>query len=74
MNDLIVGRVWAGAGGAGMYLGQLNIWSQNTPIEKRSLYISGGGMVWGAGCILGPIVGGAFADSSATWRWVRDLL
>ncbi|KAF2011453.1 MFS general substrate transporter [Aaosphaeria arxii CBS 175.79] len=69
MNGLIVGRVWAGAGGAGMYLGQLNIWTQNTIIEKRSLYISGGGMVWGAGCILGPIIGGAFADSSATWRW-----
>ncbi|KAH7139306.1 major facilitator superfamily domain-containing protein [Dendryphion nanum] len=69
MDALIVGRVWAGAGGAGMYLGQLNIWSQNTQIEKRSIYISGGGIVWGAGCILGPIVGGAFADSKATWRW-----
>ncbi|KAH7355747.1 major facilitator superfamily domain-containing protein [Pyrenochaeta sp. MPI-SDFR-AT-0127] len=69
MNALIVGRVWAGAGGAGMYLGQLNIWSQNTTIEKRSLYISGGGIIWGVGCILGPIVGGAFADGPATWRW-----
>ncbi|KAF2468892.1 MFS general substrate transporter [Lindgomyces ingoldianus] len=69
MNGLIVGRVWAGAGGAGMYLGQLNIWTQNTTLKRRSLYISGGGIVWGVGCILGPIVGGAFADSSATWRW-----
>ncbi|KAH7067388.1 major facilitator superfamily domain-containing protein, partial [Paraphoma chrysanthemicola] len=69
MDALIVGRVWAGAGGAGMYLGQLNIWSQNTTLEKRSLYISGGGIVWGVGCILGPIIGGAFADSSASWRW-----
>jgi Major Facilitator Superfamily len=25
--------------------------------------------VWGLGCILGPVVGGAFADSGATWRW-----
>ncbi|KAF2111582.1 MFS multidrug transporter-like protein [Lophiotrema nucula] len=69
MDALIVGRVWAGAGGAGMYLGQLNIWSQNVPMNKRPLYLSGGGMVWGVGCILGPIIGGAFADSSATWRW-----
>lgn len=69
MDALIVGRVWAGAGGAGMYLGQLNIWSQNVGIDRRSLYISGGGIVWGLGCILGPLIGGAFADSSATWRW-----
>ncbi|ORY15325.1 major facilitator superfamily-domain-containing protein [Clohesyomyces aquaticus] len=69
MNGLIVGRVWAGAGGAGMYLGQLNIWTQNTTLEKRSMYISGGGIIWGLGCILGPIIGGAFADSPATWRW-----
>ncbi|KAF2004248.1 MFS general substrate transporter [Amniculicola lignicola CBS 123094] len=69
MNGLVVGRVWAGAGGAGMYLGQLNIWSQNTTPQQRPLYISGGGIVWGVGCIIGPLVGGAFADSTATWRW-----
>jgi MFS family permease len=28
------------------------------------------GMTWGVGCILGPLIGGAFSDSSATWRWV----
>lgn len=27
------------------------------------------GLCWGAGCILGPVVGGAFASSAATWRW-----
>ncbi|KAF2790672.1 MFS general substrate transporter [Melanomma pulvis-pyrius CBS 109.77] len=48
---------------------QLNIWTQNTNLQQRSLYISGGGIVWGLGCILGPIIGGAFADSPATWRW-----
>lgn len=27
------------------------------------------GLVFGAGIVCGPIVGGAFAQSSATWRW-----
>ncbi len=26
-------------------------------------------MAWSLGTILGPVIGGAFADSSATWRW-----
>lgn len=66
MNALIVGRVWAGAGGAGMYLGVLNLLSINTTMQKRSLYMSGCGVVWGVGCILGPVIGGSFSDSSAT--------
>jgi MFS family permease len=69
MNALIVGRVWAGAGGAGMYLGVLNILTINTTLRERPMYMSLCGLVWGLGCILGPVIGGGFADSSATWRW-----
>ena len=88
MNALIVGRVWAGVGGAGMYLGYsdiqrfyeatmltscnsvLNLISINTSMQERPVYMALSGIVWGAGSILGPVIGGAFADSSATWRWV----
>jgi len=69
MDALIVGRVWAGSGGAAMYLGVLNIISLNTTLKQRPLYMSLCGLVWGIGCILGPVIGGSFADSSATWRW-----
>ncbi|KAF2839523.1 MFS multidrug transporter-like protein [Patellaria atrata CBS 101060] len=69
MEALIVGRVWAGAGGAGMYLGALNIISYNTTEFERALYVGILGLTWGVGCILGPVIGGSFADSSATWRW-----
>jgi len=69
MDALIIGRVWAGAGGAGMYLGVLNIISVNTTIQERSFYMALCGLVWGVGCILGPVIGGGFSDSSATWRW-----
>lgn len=27
------------------------------------------GLVWAIGTVLGPVIGGAFADSAATWRW-----
>ncbi|OJD32061.1 efflux pump antibiotic resistance [Diplodia corticola] len=73
MNALIVGRVWAGAGGAGMYLGVMNLLTVNTAMHERAIYISTAGAIWGAGCILGPVIGGSFADSSAGWRWAFYL-
>ena len=73
MDALIVGRVIAGIGGAGMYLGNLNIISINTTMRERPIYMGGIGIVWGLGTILGPVIGGSFADSSATWRWVSIL-
>jgi MFS family permease len=90
MNALIVGRVWTGLGGAGMYLGYVTspgsslavmaanyfnvrtlhlVTATSTPREA-ALYIGVIGLTYGGGCILGPIVGGLFADSAATWRWV----
>ena len=35
------------------------------------MYVAGAGLCWGVGAILGPVIGGAFAKSSATWRWVE---
>ncbi|PGG98770.1 hypothetical protein GX51_06629 [Blastomyces parvus] len=69
MNSIIVGRVWAGAGGAGMYLGNLNLITMMTTAHEQPFYIGLVGLVYGGGCILGPIVGGSFVDSAATWRW-----
>jgi MFS family permease len=69
MDALIVGRIWAGAGGAGMYLGVLNYVAIFTTIREQALYNALIGLVWGLGTILGPVVGGGFAVSSATWRW-----
>jgi MFS family permease len=69
MDALIVGRVIAGSGGAGMYLGVLNYISVFTTIRERSLYAAICGLVWGLGTVIGPLVGGGFAISAATWRW-----
>ncbi|KAK6365528.1 hypothetical protein LTS17_011247 [Exophiala oligosperma] len=69
MSILIVGRVIAGVGGSGIYLGSLNYFLAMTTAEERSFYMALIGSCWGIGAILGPVVGGAFASSSATWRW-----
>ncbi|KAJ5655541.1 hypothetical protein N7507_007491 [Penicillium longicatenatum] len=69
MNALIVGRTICGLGGAGMYLGVMTILSMLTSPKERPMYLGMVGLVWGVGTVLGPIIGGAFTDSSATWRW-----
>jgi len=39
-----------------------------TSKAERPLYLSGVIAVWGIGSVVGPVVGGAFAESSVTWR------
>lgn len=69
INALIVGRAIAGVGGSGMYVGVMTLLSVTTSIQERPMYVGLTGLVWGVGTVLGPIVGGAFTDSSAGWRW-----
>ncbi|KAJ5373769.1 hypothetical protein N7517_005775 [Penicillium concentricum] len=72
MTALIVGRVVAGIGGSGMYSGTLSFVAMLTSIEERPIYMAGSTVIWEISSVLGPVVGGAFADSSATWRWVSE--
>jgi MFS family permease len=65
---LIVGRVIAGVGGNGIYLGSLNYFLAMAAPEERSFYMALIGSCWGIGAILRLVIGGAFATSSATWR------
>ncbi|KFY41236.1 hypothetical protein V494_03125 [Pseudogymnoascus sp. VKM F-4513 (FW-928)] len=69
MNALIIGRVIAGVGGSGMYVGVMTLLSVTTSIQERPMYVGLTGLMWGIGTVLGPIIGGAFTDSSAGWRW-----
>ncbi|KAI1371686.1 MFS general substrate transporter [Hypoxylon crocopeplum] len=68
-DAVIVGRAIAGFGGSGIYVGTIGIISAMTVPFERAQYLNFVGMAWSLGTILGPIIGGAFADSSATWRW-----
>ncbi|KAJ5628751.1 hypothetical protein N7490_010979 [Penicillium lividum] len=67
INAEIVGRVFAGAGGIGIYIGVMILLSVNTSEQERPTYLSLVGLVWGFGTVLGPVIGGAF--EKVTWRW-----
>lgn len=69
INALIIGRALAGVGGAGLYVGVMTLLSVTTTMQERPIYVGLTGLIWGVGTVLGPIVGGAFTDSSAGWRW-----
>lgn len=73
INSFIIGRAIAGAGGCGMYMGLLTLLSVTTDNVERPKYLSLTGLIWGVGTVLGPVVGGAFGDSNATWRWAFYL-
>ena len=53
MDVLIFGRVVAGVGGAGVYVGVMTFLSSLTTASERPLYIGAVGLVWGFGAVLG---------------------
>ncbi|KAK0644431.1 major facilitator superfamily transporter [Cercophora newfieldiana] len=67
MSAMIVGRVFLGVGGNGMYCGILTLLTAYTEERERPGYLSLIGFVWGIGTVLGPVVGGAF--EKVDWRW-----
>lgn len=69
INGLIIGRVMAGVGGAGLYMGVMTLIAATTNMQERPFYVGLTGLTWGIGIVLGPIIGGAFSVSSVGWRW-----
>lgn len=52
----------------------LNILSQSTTVGERSNYLAGLGLSYVIGSLCGPVIGGAFVDGSAGWRWAFYLI
>ncbi|PLB45530.1 MFS general substrate transporter [Aspergillus steynii IBT 23096] len=69
MNVMILGRAIASVGGSGLYVGCMTLIAMTTTISERPVYVSCTGFSWGLGIVLGPVIGGAFSESSVGWRW-----
>ncbi|KAJ2449747.1 hypothetical protein EV183_004714 [Coemansia sp. RSA 2336] len=68
MTVLIFGRALQGAGGSGLVSLMFIIVSDLTTEQERSGYFAGFNLVWTLSSILGPVLGGVFAEK-ASWRW-----
>ncbi|KAF8997631.1 ABC transporter [Cyathus striatus] len=68
VNFLIFGRAVAGLGGAGMWVAIMSIIARITTMSQRPVLMGLFGAVYAVASIVGPLLGGVFADH-VSWRW-----
>ncbi|KAI1114207.1 major facilitator superfamily domain-containing protein [Nemania sp. NC0429] len=67
-HALIVGRAIAGLGASGIFAGGFAILTTIIPLHKRAIYTGTLSSTFAIASIVGPLIGGAFAQN-VTWRW-----
>ena len=67
-TTLIVGRAIAGLGAAGIGSGSYTIIAFSASPKRRPMFTGIIGTSYGIAAVVGPLIGGAFADR-VTWRW-----
>ncbi|TLD36664.1 hypothetical protein E2P81_ATG02446 [Venturia nashicola] len=73
ITTLLVGRCVQGIGGGGITILGLVIMTDIVPLRFRSKFYGIIQAAWALGSLLGPVLGGAFAQKT-TWRWVFYLM
>ena len=66
---LLVGRCVQGVGGGGLVALTYVIITDLVTLRERGKYMSVISLQWAIGSVIGPVIGGAFAEK-VTWRWI----
>ncbi|KAH7418703.1 major facilitator superfamily domain-containing protein [Cadophora sp. MPI-SDFR-AT-0126] len=66
---LLVGRCVQGIGGGGLVALTYVVITDMVTLRERGKYMSVISLQWAIGSVIGPVIGGAFAEK-ATWRWI----
>lgn len=64
---LLVGRCVQGIGGGGLVALTYVVITDMVTLRERGKYMSVISLQWAIGSVIGPVIGGAFAEK-ATWR------
>lgn len=66
---LLVGRCIQGIGGGGLVGLTYVILADMVTLRERGKWMSIISLQWAVGSVIGPVIGGAFAEK-ASWRWI----
>lgn len=67
---LLAGRCVQGVGGGGIMALTEVLIADLIPLKERGKWFSIRSGTWALGTVVGPLIGGGFTQSSASWRWI----